>query len=175
MNVSSFFNYSEPNPDLVRPTAQVSFNFSLLSDWPHENWQTLLDLTQTLRFSQDDYVFRHGETDRAFYLVAAGQFGLMLPAAAQSGHHATGHLATVGLGAILGEQSFLDGQPRSLNAQALSEGELVRIDMTAFEKLTALQPELATALLWDLARIASLRQRQTTSLLAKNITEGLVG
>ncbi|MEM7128099.1 MAG: cyclic nucleotide-binding domain-containing protein [Chloroflexota bacterium] len=154
MNISSFFNYPDqpehpPAPELV-----------LLSAWTNHEWDKFLALTQTLRYSANEYAFQHGEDERSFYLVAAGRFEILLP----RGEDLT-RLSLVELGAILGEDSFLDGQPRATSVRAITDGELVRFSQDAYEVLAAKEPDLARQLVWDLARIVSLRHRQSISAI----------
>lgn len=154
MNIASFFHYpnqaTEPGqPDLV-----------LLSDWSPQQWNKFFRLTQTLRFNAGDVVFQQGDEERAFYLVAAGQFELLINRGASELRQ-----SIVGLGSVLGEQTFLDAYPSAATVRALTDGELVRFGLEAYETFHAREPDLAGQLVWDLARIVSLRHRQTSSLI----------
>ena len=167
MNVSSFFNYTEPLSDSNQSSSTVDYDFRLLSGWPSHNWNTFLDLTQSLRFDKGDTVFDEGNSAHAIYVVAAGQFELLLPATQITGGAGPLQIATIDLGCVLGEQGLLDRQPNTFMARAVTEGELVCLPLAGYESLQARYPELATQLVMDLARIVSLRQRQTATLLGK--------
>ena len=56
---------------------------------------------------------------------------------------------------VVGELSFVDGGPRSTTLRAVSDGELRRLSLESFEVLAAREPELARAILLDVARILS--------------------
>lgn len=162
MNVSSFFNYEDPLQNEESPEATLPADHSLLANWPSESWNHFLELTQTLRFDTGEVVFQLGDTDRALYLVSAGQFEILLPRSSGALR-----IATADLGSVIGDQCFLDSQPQPFTAQALTEGELVRFSYASYESLSARHPELANQLIWDLARLGSLRQRQIASRLAE--------
>jgi CRP/FNR family cyclic AMP-dependent transcriptional regulator len=68
---------------------------------------------------------------------------------------------------VVGEQSFLDHQPRSTSIRALTEGEVFRLSREKFLVFSAREPALARDLLLDLGRIVSLRLRDTTRFLAQ--------
>jgi CRP-like cAMP-binding protein len=76
-------------------------------------------------------------------------------------------LTTYEHGTVVGEQTFLDGRPRSATIRALTDGALVRLSRESFDVLSAREPELARAILLDLGRILSLRLRRTTGALQK--------
>ncbi|MEM7798274.1 MAG: hypothetical protein AAF633_03710, partial [Chloroflexota bacterium] len=70
MNVPGFFNYPT-EPQNNRPTI-VSQQF-----WPSkpaEDWKTLLNFAQTLRFSKGDSVAEIGRSDVGFYIISFGRF-----------------------------------------------------------------------------------------------------
>ena len=59
----------------------------------------------------------------------------------------------------LGEGAFLDGAPRAVNVEAMSDGEVMRLSFEGFEALAARNPALARHILLDLGRILSARLR----------------
>ena len=59
----------------------------------------------------------------------------------------------------LGEGAFLDGAPRAVNVEAMSDGEVLRLSFEGFEALAARNPALARHILLDLGRILSARLR----------------
>ena len=70
--------------------------------------------------------------------------------------------ANVGSGvATLGEGAFLDGAPRAVSVEAMSEGEMLRLSYEGFEALSARNPALGREILMDLGRILSARLRAT--------------
>ena len=59
----------------------------------------------------------------------------------------------------LGEGAFLDGTPRAVSVEAMSEGEMLRLSFEGFEALAARNPALGRDILLDLGRILSARLR----------------
>jgi CRP-like cAMP-binding protein len=68
---------------------------------------------------------------------------------------------------VLGEVAFLDHGPRSVTLVALTDCELLRLSMPAFEVLAAHDPDLGRAILLDLGRILARRLRHATDLLGQ--------
>jgi len=68
---------------------------------------------------------------------------------------------------VVGELAFFDGQPRSATLEAITEVEAVRLDPEALDRLAVEEPELARALLLDLARILALRLRMASDVIAE--------
>ena len=69
--------------------------------------------------------------------------------------------------AVVGELAFFDGRPRSATLEALSDVECARLDPAGFERLSAAEPDLARAMLLDLARILALRLRIASDVIAE--------
>ena len=152
MSFSSLFAYpTESTPD---PIADQPF----LAHWTHGQWQKLFALTQTYRYSAGDWVIRQGATDRALYLVAFGR----LEVVGSAGGQRQQRLALIEAGAIVGEQSFLDGRPQPSDVRAITEAETVRLSFEAFDIFTAREPTLATNLALAIGRFVSLRLRTAT-------------
>ena len=51
-----------------------------------------------------------------------------------------------------GEAAFLDGRPRAVDVEAMSDGEVMRLSFDAFEALAARNPALGRDILLDLGR-----------------------
>ena len=67
-------------------------------------------------------------------------------------------------GAVIGEQAFLDGKPRSATLRAITDGEMLSVSLEAFQILAAHEPELA--MLLDLARTLSVKLRQANTFIS---------
>jgi CRP-like cAMP-binding protein len=138
--MAGFFEYPSDKP----PDAEHGLP-GFLNDRGEEDWGMLLDHAETLLFRPGDVVLRAGEHDRALYLLVDGWLrapsGVIHP------------ITTVGEGA------FLDGAPRAVDVEAVSEGEVMRLSFEAFEALSARNPALARHILLDLGRILSSRLR----------------
>jgi CRP-like cAMP-binding protein len=133
-----------------------------LADWTEQEWEVLLGYSESRSFMTGDTVISVGEEDRAFYIVASGKLDITIyseqspdPVLVQS----------CAPGSMFGEQAFLDGKPRSATVRASVGGRLARFSFEAFEAFYRDHPELGKRLLFDLARLLSLRLRRANSML----------
>lgn len=74
-------------------------------------------------------------------------------------------ITTIRAGRTMGEMSVIDGFPHSASAVAVEDTRLVLITRNHFEKFIEEQPAVAVKFMWSLARLMSLRLRQTTGVL----------
>jgi CRP/FNR family cyclic AMP-dependent transcriptional regulator len=138
MDTTGFFDYP------TEPKAPAEHGLpGFLSGRGDEDWATLLDHTETRLFVPGEVVLRAGERDRALYVLVMGWVR------APSG---VVHPITT-----LGEGAFLDGAPRSVSVEAMSEGEMLRLGYDGFEALAARNPALGRDILLDVGRILSAR------------------
>ena len=137
--MTGFFDYPTEEPEAEHGLP------GFLNDRGEEDWAMLLDHAETLLFRPGDAVLRAGERDRALYLLVDG----WLRAPSGVIHPIT----------TLGEGAFLDGAPRAVSVEAMSDGEVMRLSYDAFESLSARNPSLGRHILLDLGRILSARLR----------------
>lgn len=76
-------------------------------------------------------------------------------------------LAVVRSGAVLGEMSMFDGEPRYASCWALSEVEAAVLDRAAVAVLIKTQPEIGAKLLVKLTQLLAQRLRNTSTQLVK--------
>jgi CRP-like cAMP-binding protein len=142
MDTTGFFNYPTL-PGAPEPAPGPGF-------LPHatvEEWDAVLDATETLRFHPGDVVLRAGERDRAFYVLLDGRL------------EAEGTGTVVLSPSVVGVAAFLDAQPRAVTMLARGHGELARMSWDAYEALAARDPRLGRTILLDLARGLAARLR----------------
>jgi hypothetical protein len=109
------------------------------------------------RFKQFSAVVRKGENGDAMYLILEGElraFTLI------GGKETT--LTTMGVGEFFGEISLLDQGPRSANVSANSDGILLRISASSFDRLLREAPALAAPFIYSLSRSIVGRMRVLT-------------
>ena len=131
----------------------------LLPDWSAVEWRKLFAVTTPRPFKASEVVIQRGVADRALYFVGAGSLEVGIT---YVDGVSISPLAKIGAGSVIGEQSFFDGQPRSANVWAVTEGELLCLTQEKFHQLAANEPMLMRDLLFALGRILSLRLRHTT-------------
>jgi len=130
-----------------------------LPEWDEAQWRKLLAVTTARPFKASEVVIQRGVVDRSLYFVAAGSLEVGVT---YVDGVSISPLAKIGVGSVIGEQSFFDGQSRSANVWAVSDGELLCLTPEKFQQLAAAEAKLVRDLLFALGRILSLRLRNTT-------------
>jgi CRP/FNR family cyclic AMP-dependent transcriptional regulator len=123
------------------------------------DWVTIFSHAEVRRIGAGLALVQAGEQDRALYLLTEGTVGVRLP-------RDEGAFKTIDAPSVLGELAFFDGRPRSATLDAVTDVEVVRLDVTAFDRLLEHAPELAHTMLRDLARILALRLRMASEVIA---------
>jgi CRP/FNR family transcriptional regulator, cyclic AMP receptor protein len=123
------------------------------------DWATIFSHADVRRIAAGLALVQAGEQDRALYLLTEGTVGVRLP-------RDEGTFKSIDAPSVLGELAFFDARPRSATLDAITDVEVVRLDEAAFESLLAQAPELANAMLRDLARILALRLRMASEVIA---------
>lgn len=154
MDFSQFFEYPE-GETVETPERHLIF----LPRASEEDWERLVAHCTLRPFAAGTEVIHRGDTHQALYIVARGSLEVVYRDGATPRR-----LAEVGEGSVFGEQTFFDGAPRSADVLALSDGEVLELTLEKFEVLAGHAPLLARTILFDLARILSLRLRQTTEV-----------
>lgn len=155
MDFTSLFDYS--GAAATHPPSAEELVFL-----PHatpEDWAKLIHHTEARRFAAGDVVVREGSAAQELYIVSRGSLEVLVEGE-KAGE--LRKIAAIEPGRVFGEQSFVDGKPRSATVRARSDVEIRSLTLSAFEMLAAKEPALARMVLFDLARILSLRLRQTT-------------
>ena len=139
-------------------TAQTanSSDGEFLGGFDDNAWNWLLRGMSTSHYAPDQTIIEAGVTDRRLCLLMDGRAEVSV--LRTDGSHQ--QIAILDPGTVLGEQSFIDGQPRSAQVTALTACTIRSIDARAFGKLKVDDPHLALEVLTDLARIISLRSRR---------------
>jgi len=130
-----------------------------LPAWDEDAWRKLLSSTTVKPFRVSDVVIQRGIADRALYLVADG---VLEVGVTTFDGVSVSSLARIATGSVIGEQSFFDGEPRSANVWALTDGTLLRWEFDQYMRFGAEEPGLARDFLFAIARVLSTRLRLTT-------------
>lgn len=153
----TFFDY----PDQAE--SQAADDLVLLPQWSEDHWTLLARQAEMIAFKPGDEVIRVGESDRSFFIIVEGSLEILIPRGRGGNLKRT---QTTGTGAVIGEQAFIDGKPRSATIRALSEGKLLRLSVESFEAFAAHHPDLARDILFDLARILSIKLRHANAFIS---------
>ena len=144
---------------VFRHGADAAGDRLLLPQWSDADWNKLLDHTRSQPFHKSEMVIQRGATDRALCFVVAGVLEVGIT---RVDGVSISPLAKIHAGSVIGEQSFFDGEPRSANVWADSNGELLRLEYDDYARFSQQEPALARDLLFALARVLSARLRNTT-------------
>lgn len=106
-------------------------------------------------------VFREGEKGTFMCLLVSGRIDIFK----ECDTHQQKKVTTIRDGKTLGEMSVLDDLPHSATTIAAEKTTLVLITKNNFDRLTEEQPVLGIKIIKRIARLISLRLRQTTGIL----------
>jgi CRP-like cAMP-binding protein len=98
-----------------------------------------------------------GEDSSALFFILEGDLKLFV---GERGKRS--EVGRLGPGAVLGEVSFLDGEPTTATVTAASPIHLLALERPAFEALAAREPRAAAALLRGLCRVLAAHVREAT-------------
>ena len=157
MSFQSFFDYPTQSGN------DSSEDLIFLPHWDEARWSKLLSYTANLRFRLGDSLIKLGDTDSAIYIITEGQVEILVP---YKGEQQLRRTQIRESGSVIGEQAFIDGKPRSATARAISDGSMVRLNRNAFEVFAAREPDLARDVLFDLARLLSVKLRQANQFIS---------
>jgi CRP/FNR family cyclic AMP-dependent transcriptional regulator len=110
------------------------------------------------RLKKGEILFNEGETSKAMYFIKAG----MIRVFKKKGDSSI-EIDTIHAGQVIGELAFLDGNPRSASAEALTEVEVSEVSGPTFQAVLVKMPEWLKILLKAVVgrlRTASTRIRQ---------------
>jgi CRP-like cAMP-binding protein len=152
--------HSGPFAVFAEEAHEDSADLLFMPDATAADWATVFRYAEVRRIGAGLAVVQAGEDDRALYLLTEGTVGVGLP-------RDEGAFKSIDAPSVLGELAFCDGRPRSATLGALTDVEVARLDAGAFARLSADAPELAQAMLRDLARILALRLRMASAVIAE--------
>ena len=133
----------------------------MFSELARPDVQLLASYVRAYEAKKDAVIFKEGDKGMFMCIVIAGRVSILK----ESQGHEKKRVATVRPGKSLGEMSLLDELPYSASAVAQEDTQLLLLTRMNFERLGSEQPELCNALMRQIARLMSLRLRQTTGVL----------
>jgi CRP-like cAMP-binding protein len=104
----------------------------------------------------NEIVFEQGEEGLGLYVVRSGRIRVT---ATENGRER--EIAVLGRGQFFGELALLDGSPRSAQARATEQAELVGFFRPDLEKLCDTSPKIAAKFYVELSRWIGKRLRET--------------
>ncbi len=111
-------------------------------------WSPLAEGQPVLHYGPGQFIYLQDTQADRFYYIVSGTVKCFL--SAESGEERT--LTLLRAGELIGEAAFFDKQPRVSSAVAVTKCELVEVDHARLAQVFRLHPELAIALLENLAQ-----------------------
>jgi CRP/FNR family cyclic AMP-dependent transcriptional regulator len=149
------FDFQKMLGSSTRPTASdwasVLAGLPLFSRIGKRRLRKIASLAQIQEFSPGAIVVEAGQPSNAFYLILGGRAKVVGKSR-----------RTLGIGDYFGEMGLIDGEPRSATIAAEGELQVMTLPRRPFLKLLSQEPQIATAMMAELAaRIRTLEKRAT--------------
>lgn len=133
----------------------------MFGDLRRADVQLLADYVRAYEAKKDAVIFKEGTKGMFMCIVLSGRVDILK----QDQEGEQKKVATVRPGKSMGEMSLLDELPYSATAVAREDSQLLLLTRMNFERLDREQPVLCNSVLRQIARLMSLRLRQTTGIL----------
>ncbi len=133
--------------------AKISFFENLQA----EELEHLSTLLRSRRYAKGEVIFHQGDVGTALYILRKGQVAIRL--SSEDGKEVI--LALLDRGDIFGELALLDDEPRSTDAVAREEVDLLSLQREDFRKFLEERPQVAMRMLASLSRLV----RRVTQLV----------
>jgi len=112
------------------------------------------DIALLRKVDAGEYLIRAGDTDATLFAVEAGHLDIVT--------RGDNVIATVGLGDVLGETSFIDDSPRAVSVRAGEEAVMVRAwDKKTLSEALAFEPQLLAKFAVAMCELLVERLRDT--------------
>jgi CRP/FNR family transcriptional regulator len=125
-----------PTQDLTPP--HFHYGYNILSGLPEADLQRLRQTARTLGVMKGDVLFHRGDPADGCYWLRRG----FLKIRVSSSRGEERILAVVGPGAIAGDLALLDGSPRAVNCQAMTDAHVLHISGAAVHSCLQRNPDL---------------------------------
>ena len=129
----------------------------ILRDLDREEIEVLASYAGAYEAKGGTRIFKEGERGSFMCIVVEGRVDIIKEGGKK--------ISTIRPGKTMGEMSVIDGFPYSATAVAVEETRLVFITRANFEKLSDEYPKVAIIFFQQIAKLMSLRLRQTTGIL----------
>ena len=144
---------------------QMIENSRMFADFSRQEVQVIASYCHAYEVAAGETIFREGDKGQFMCLIVEGKVNILK----DSGVGMRKIITTVRPGQTMGEMSLLDDLPYSATATAKDPTHVVLITRNNFEKLTEVHPVLGVKMLRKIARLMSLRLRQTTGVLLDHL------
>lgn len=137
--------------------AQLLTQIPIFAHLQGEELEHLSSLLRPRRYDKGEVIFHQGDVGTALYIIRKGQVAIRL--SSDDGKEVT--LTMLDRGDFFGELALLDGEPRSTDAVAREESDLLSLQREDFQRFLDARPQVAKGLLAALSRLV----RRVTQLV----------
>jgi CRP/FNR family cyclic AMP-dependent transcriptional regulator len=149
-------------------------NSQLLQDFTPQQADALGRLMVLVRAQPGQVLINEGDSSDWMMLLLSGTVDVgkrrpdaPMPEAHEPPADNATRLAVLREGAVLGEMSMFDGEPRYASCWALSEVEAAVLDRAAVARLIEAQPQVSAKLLVKLTQLLAQRLRNTSNQVVR--------
>ena len=150
----------------------------LLQDFTVAEADVLGAMMLHVRAQPEQMLIHEGDSTDWMLLLLSGTVDVGKRLGHDADHEERGdntRLAVLRPGAVLGEMSMFDGEPRYASCWALSEVEAAALDREAVARLIKSKPEIGAKLLVKLTQLLAQRLRNTSTQLVKVLRQRVDG
>lgn len=140
---------------------QMLHNIPLFDDFSAAELGTIASHMHAYRAPQKTHIIKEGDRTSYLFIVMEGSVSVHKEDAAGNRKQ----LAQIPSGKCFGEMSLIDDLPCSADIVTDTTARLLLIGRDNFRRMIDVHPMVGGRLLWRLARLISLRLRQTSSQL----------
>jgi len=133
----------------------------MFSDFAHNETKALASYARAYGVKKGNTIFKEGEKGSFMCLLIEGRVDIYK----ETDTHEPKRITAIRPGKTMGEMALLDDLPHSATTIAAEDSKLVLITKHNFDRLNAENPVLANSILRKIAKLMSLRLRQTTGVL----------
>lgn len=134
----------------------------LFSNLSYGEMGRLMSLMHRKLYPSGEVIFREGDIGKAVFIIQRGEIEI----AKETIGGKDQVLTLLGPGDSFGDMALLDEHSRSARARATAESDLYILYKTTLDALMSRRPALGLKLISNLARVLSLRLRNTTDKIA---------
>lgn len=162
---TAVFDREETMPILDTQTrAKLLEETAWANDFSWPEIQTLAQYLSFERVEKDRAIVREGASEAYLSILVKGSARVVKHDFSSQWESA---LATIKAGAVLGEMSLFDGEPRSATVLALEDTEMLTLSRQNLDRMIKEKPALASKLLLKLGKILSGRLRLASGKLCE--------
>ena len=139
----------------------------IFKDLTEKEFSELEKLIHHRNYSEEDYIFKNRATGEGMYIIMNGSVRITIGTKSASENI----LAELTEGDFFGELALFDDEPRSANAIATQDSELLGFFTQDLMTLQERNPVLGQKILFNLGGVLGERLRGTNSLLIQSQTK----